>query len=111
MSSSSFDGINWTCEKCHTVFNLFEEDKLRARCPSCGKTASQKDIEGKPFQRSCAFQSLFINWGKYQGVTCELTAWGVIGTGMAGNASKISKQPCQIELCSIYQTWKKTSQY
>jgi len=107
MSSNSFDGINWTCEKCYTVFNLFEADKFRGRCPSCGKVVNQKDIERKSFQRSCAFQSLFFRPG-YRGVTCELTAWGVGKVGIMGGQN-INKQPCRSELCPIYQTWKNTA--
>ena len=113
VTPETFDGINWKCEKCNNEFKILEV--INFLCPSCGKQVKVDDIKRKPLRKICAFQSLYII-KNYHGVSCELTAWALAGqkligsfTGIVEMYHEISKQPCRIEICPIYQTWKATS--
>ena len=108
-----FDGVNWKCEKCNNAFNLFEVTNFK--CPKCGKQVKVRDITRKPLKKKCAFQAYHIT-KDYHGIACELTAWALasekligVFTGIVETYKEINKQPCRIEICPIYQTWKATT--
>ena len=102
--SEPFDGERWECEKCRRRFNLLEADDFR--CPECREQVSLNEVADQIARKgACAFQSPLVK-RSYQGLGCELTAWGQPVTQIGAIQwfhSGIAKLPCQMEKCPMYQ--------
>ena len=105
--SEHFDGETWTCVKCGRTYNLLKANNFR--CPECRQQVSLDEVADQIARTgACAFQSPLIK-RKYQGLGCEITAWGQPVTQVGAYMwfhSGIAKLPCRMDKCPMYQTWK-----
>lgn len=103
--SEPFDGINWTCVKCGTTFDLLKAHDYH--CPQCQKQVEGKELRKRPVRLACSFQTMRFNGG-YKGLGCQLTNYGVgAGDFVFGVVDhSLYMSPCIMEKCPIYQTWK-----